>query len=78
MLLSLTSCKYGRTFSDVKNLEEKKNSVENIQFEELDLSNQQVLRDYFSSLKEVAYEFKNNNYIQFFFAHIENCSQKSS
>lgn len=64
MLLSLTSCKYGRTFSDVKNLEEKKNSVENIQFEELDLSNQQVLRDYFSSLKEVAYEFKNNNYIQ--------------
>ena len=64
MLLSLTSCKYGRTFSDVKNLEEKKNSVENIQFEELDLSNQEVLRDYFSSLKEVAYEFKNNSYIQ--------------
>ena len=64
MLLSLTSCKYGRTYSDVKNLEGKKNSVENIQFEELDLSNQQVLRDYFSSLKEVAYEFKNNSYIQ--------------
>ena len=64
MLISLTSCKYGRTFSDVKNLEGKKISVENIQFEELTVENQKVLRDYFSSLKEVAYEFKNNEYIQ--------------
>lgn len=64
MLLSFTSCKYGRTFSDVKNLEGKRISVENVQFEDLDVENQKVLRDYFSSLKEVAYEFKNSKYIQ--------------
>lgn len=64
VILSLASCKYGRTFSDVKNLEGKRISVENIQFEDLNIENQKVLRDYFSSLKEVAYEFKNSSYIQ--------------
>lgn len=64
MLISLTSCKYERTFSDVKNLEEKRISVEQIQFEDLNVDNQKVLRNYFSSLKEVAYEFKNSKRIQ--------------
>ena len=64
ILLSITSCKYGVTFSKLKNLSEDKVKVEQIYTQELSAENHKVLRGYFSGIKELVYEYKNNTRIQ--------------
>lgn len=63
-VMLLSSCKYGTTFSQLKNLNELKKEVEAASTEELTRENQLKLRAYFSSIKDIAYEFMNNSKMQ--------------
>jgi hypothetical protein len=64
MLLTITSCKYGVTFSKLKNISDNKSKVEAIYTEDLTSNNQEILRDYFVSIKDLVYEFKKNDSMQ--------------
>ena len=44
LVFILSSCKYGVTFSNLKNLEASKNDVELIATQELTTENQQILK----------------------------------
>lgn len=63
-ILMLSSCRYNETFSNLKSLKVAKENVEKISTEELTAENQKTLRIYFSKLKDIAYEFKNNSKMQ--------------
>lgn len=64
LVFILSSCKYGVTFSNLKNLETSKNDVELIATQELTTENQQILKKYFSGIKDISYEFLNNSNMQ--------------
>ncbi len=63
-ILILSSCKYSSTFSQLKNLKSSKDEVEVISTQELNSENQAKLRVYFSTIKDIAYEFMNNSKMQ--------------
>lgn len=63
-ILMLSSCRYNKTFSNLKDLKISKENVEKISTEELTVENQKILRTYFSNLKDIIYEFKNNSKMQ--------------
>lgn len=60
----LSSCKYGTTFSKLKNLNNSKSEVELVSSQDLTVENQKKLRAYFSTIKDIAYEFINNSKMQ--------------
>jgi hypothetical protein len=64
LLLSTVSCKYGVTYGILKDLGNKKAEVEKISSQDLTTANQKIIRAYFSSIKNLVYEFKNNSRIQ--------------
>ena len=49
LVFILSSCKYGVTFSNLKNLETSRNDVELIATQELTTENQQILKKYAAS-----------------------------
>lgn len=59
--LSLTSCKYKASFNALNGLESKKNKIEQVYDEELTEESQEVLRDYFRSIKNLVYRVNNNS-----------------
>lgn len=63
-VLILSSCKYNSTFSELKSLKESKAKVEAIAADNLTAKNQLILRTYFSSLKNLAYDFLSNSRMQ--------------
>ena len=60
IMLSFVSCKYGVTYGNLKDLKNKQASVELVSSEDLTIENQKLLRIYFSSIKDLIYEYKNN------------------
>lgn len=64
LLLSTVSCKYGVTYGNMKELGNKKTEVEKISGQDLTTENQKVIREYFSTIKNLVYEFKNSSRMQ--------------
>ena len=62
--ISVSSCRYGVTYSELSALKDKKQKVESILSEELNTKNQRVLRDYFKAVKEIIYDFSTNRSMQ--------------
>lgn len=63
-LISLSSCKYNITYGQFKNLATSKLDVERVSREELTEANQKVLREYFSNVKDVAYQYMSNKWMK--------------
>lgn len=63
-VFALSSCKYNSTFTQIKNLETSKNKVEEISSQDLNVENQKIIRAYFSTIKDLTYEFMNNSKMQ--------------
>jgi hypothetical protein len=63
-VMLLSSCKYGTTFSKLNTLNDLKSEVETVSSQDLTRENQLKLRAYFSSIKDIAYEFMNNSKMQ--------------
>lgn len=64
LMLSVVSCKYGTTYESLKNISRLKVEVENVSGQDLTTENQKVIRTYFSNIKNLVYEFKNNSRMQ--------------
>jgi hypothetical protein len=64
LTILISSCKYQTTFNQVKSLESLKVEVESVASQELNADNQEKLRAYFSSIKDIAYKFMTNSKMQ--------------
>jgi len=64
LMFSVVSCKYGTTYGNLKGLSHLKSEVENVSNQDLTTENQKVIRTYFSNIKNLVYEFKNNSRMQ--------------
>jgi hypothetical protein len=62
--LGLSSCRYQTTFSNLQDLDKSKEKVESISNQELNPENQVILRNYFSKVKSITYDFLNNTKMQ--------------
>ena len=65
--IALTSCKYSDSFEQLSQLQSKKEVVEELYSEDLTEENQKLIKDYFSSIKVLVYEFKNNSKMKKYF-----------
>ena len=63
-VLILSSCKYNVTFSKLNSLEDSKNRVEKVASENITAENQVILKKYFSTIKNITYEFLSNTKMQ--------------
>ena len=60
LMLILSSCRYGVTFSNFKVIGEHKQNLELVYDQELTTENQKILKEYFKGIKDFLYEFKTN------------------
>lgn len=67
ILIAISSCRYGVSYSELLDLEKKKEAVIEIAEKDLTLSNQRILKDYFNSIKELVYDLKNDTGMRNYF-----------
>ncbi len=63
-VLGFSSCRYQTTFSNLQDLKKSKEKVELISSQDLNTENQEILRNYFSQIKSITYEYLNDSKMQ--------------